>query len=96
MKIELPEPSGDQATPDPGAWRSHAAPQKNEVRARLQGVLNRMAPEDRKRAIEAAKARLGLIHQACQAGLAVETPEQIQSALGSIRKSMEREARSDG
>jgi hypothetical protein len=83
------------ATPDPGAWCSHD-PQKNEVRARLQGVLKRMPPEDRKRAIEAAKARLELIHHACQAGLSVETPEQIQAALGRIRESIEREARSDG
>ena len=36
-----------------------------------------------------------MIHQACQAGLAVETPEQIQAALGRILESIEREARSD-
>jgi hypothetical protein len=82
------------ATPDPGSCCSHD-PQKNEVRARPQVVLKRMAPEDRKRAIEAEKARLELIHHASQAGLSVETPEQIQPGLGRIQESIEREASSD-
>ena len=54
-----------------------------------------MAPEDRKRAIETEKAGLEMIQHASQAGLSVETPEQIQPGLGRIQESIEREASSD-
>ena len=70
-------------------------PEKGVVQARLRGALDRMAPEDRKRAIEAAKARLELIHRARLAGLAVETPEQIRDALRRLGEAAERQAKSD-
>ena len=64
--------------------------QEEAILARLQEALKRMAPEDRKRAIEAAKARLELVHQARQAGLQVETPEQVKAALSRIREAIGR------
>ena len=51
------------------------------VRQKLQAQLDRMSPEERRRALEAGKARLELIAEARRQGLPVGTPEQIKLSL---------------
>ena len=58
-----------------------ADPQEEAVRQKLQAQLDRMSPEERRRALEAGKARLELIAEARRQGLPVGTPEQIKLSL---------------
>ena len=64
-----------------GVVKTMDDPMQQAVWAKLQARLNQMSPEDRKRALEAGKARLELIRQAREAGLPVDSAEQITQSL---------------